>query len=62
MVGCSGFLNRPQGAPFTSALDLISLQGEDAAGCQPHLPAVQELQEQPELLAGARAQQPGAAQ
>ena len=41
---------------------LLLLQGEDGAGCRPHLPAVQELHGQPERMAGAPAPQSGAAQ
>lgn len=42
--------------------NLVLWQGEDTTGCQPHPPAAQEQQGQPELLAGAAAPPPCAAQ
>lgn len=52
----------PGGQLLMSIWDLVLWQGEDTAGCQPYSAAAQELQGQPELLAGAAAPQPGAAQ
>ena len=60
-LGPSG-LSRDGGQLLTPVWDLVPWQGEDSTGCQPHLPAAQEQQGQPELLAGAAAPPPGAAQ
>lgn len=52
----------PGGQLLMPVRNLVLWQGEDTTGCWPHPPAAQEWQGQPELLAGAAAPSPGAAQ